>query len=179
MNIDIDWLRDIRKKVYSFLQKMNSKKDFSYFKYSYSGDLYDSNSKWGLGQLVFATKILYMIDKIKELEPAHRLNLTNAINSFQTRDGYYSDRTLFKEKKGGVILGILKGGKIFSFHEQIKRAETRQSFAAILSLNSKPDYPFLQIPYSKKEIERYLTKLDWQQPWDSGSHFSHLLFFQR
>lgn len=179
MNDDIDWLRDIRERVYSFIQKMNARKDFSYFKYSYSGDLYDSNIKWGLGQLVFATKILYMIDKIKELEPAHRLNLINAINSFQTKDGYCSDPTLFKANKRRVISGLLKGRKISSFHEQIKRAETRQSFAALLSLKSKPNYPFLQILYSKKGIDRYLTKLDWQQPWAAGSHFSHLLFFLR
>ena len=125
MNSGIDWLRDIKESVYSFIQEMNVKKDFSYFKYSYSGDLYDSNTKWGLGQLVFATKILYMIDKIKELAPAHRLNLINEINSFQTKDRYYTDRMIFKTNKRSIISGLLKGKKMSSFHEQIKRAETR------------------------------------------------------
>lgn len=177
MNSKIDWLRDIKESVYSFVQEMNVRKDFSYFKYSYSGDLYDSNTKWGLGQLVFAIKILYMINKIKELTPAHRLNLISEINSFQTKDGYCSDTMIFKPNKWRTISNFFKGRKMSSSHEQIKRAETRQSFAALFALNSKPNYPFLNIPYSKKGIERYLTKLDWRQPWAAGSHFSHLLFF--
>lgn len=176
MNLEIDWLMNIKERVYSFIQEMNANKDFSYFKYSYSGDLYDSNTKWGLGQLVFATKILYMIDKIKELDPNHRLNLINAINSFQTKDGYYTDATLFKPNTRSIV-GKLLGGKKDSYREEVKRAETRQSFAALLALDSKSSYPFLHIPYSKKGIERYLKKLDWTQPWAAGSHFSHLLFF--
>lgn len=177
MNLEIDWLTNIKESVYSFIQEMNVRKDFSYFKYSYSGDLYDSNTKWGLGQLVFATKILYMIGKIKELAPAHRLNLINEINSFQTKDRYYTDTMIFKTNKRSIISDLLKGRKMSSLHEQIKKAETRQSFAALFALNSKPNYPFLNIPYSKKGIEQYLTKLDWRQPWSAGSHFSHLLFF--
>ena len=87
MNLEIDWLTNIKESVYSFIQEMNVRKDFSYFKYSYSGDLYDSNNKWGLGQLVFATKILYMIDKIRNFNPIYRSNLINGINSFQIKDG--------------------------------------------------------------------------------------------
>lgn len=163
MNTETDWLRDIKETVYSLIQEMNVKGDFSYFKYSYSSDLYDLNTKWGLGQLVFATKILYMIDRIKELESTHRSNLINGINSFQTKDGYYSDTTIFKPNKRNIISDLLKGRNISSFNEQIKRAETRQSFAALFALDSKPTYPFLQIPYSKRGIDRYLTKLDWTQ----------------
>ena len=124
MNLEIDWLRDIKESVYSFIQEMNVRKDFSYFKYSYSGDLYDSNIKWGLGQLVFAAKILYMINKIKELTPAHRLILISEINSFQTKDGYCSDTMIFKPNKWRTISNFFKGRKISSSHEQIKRAET-------------------------------------------------------
>ena len=178
MNSKIDWLKDIKERTYSFIQDMNVRKDFSYFNYSYSGDLYDSNTKWGLGQQVFATKILCMIDKIKTLNPAYRLNLINSINSFQTKNGYYSDTTLFKPNmKKRIITKLFKKGQNSSFHEKIKRAETRQSFAALLALNSRSLYPFLHIPYSKKDIDRYLTTLDWTRPWGAGSHFSHLLFF--
>lgn len=150
MNTENDWLMDIREKVYSFIQVTNVRKDFSYFKYSYSGDLYDSNTNWGLGQLVFAAKILYMIDKIRNFNPAHRSNLINGINSFQIKDGYYSDTMIFKPNKWRTISNFFKREKISSSYEQIKRAETRQSFAALFALNSKPNYPFLNIPYSKK-----------------------------
>lgn len=178
MNSEIDWLEDIKDRIYSFIQDLNTKKDFSYFKYSYSGDLYDSNTKWGLGQLVFVTKIMYMISKIKNLNPPYRSNLISSINAFQTKDGYYTDTTLFKQNNiQRMISKLFKGRQSSSSHEKTKRAETRQSFAALLALNSKPIYPFLHIPYSEGGIDRYLATLDWTRPWDSGSHFSHLLFF--
>ena len=178
MASEIGWLTNIKERSYSFIQEMNARKDFSYFKYSYSGDLYDSNTKWGLAQLVFATKILYMIGMTKTLNPFYRSNLINAINSFQTKDGYYTDITLFKlNMKKRIITKLFKREQNPFFPEKIKRAETRQSFAALLALNSKPIYPFLNIPYSKGGIDRYLTTLDWTQPWAAGSHFSHLLFF--
>jgi len=170
-----NWLKSLRENICEFLEEMNVNKDFTYFKYSYSGDIYDYNVKWGLGQLVFATKILYMIDKMKDMNPDHRLNLINSINSFQTKDAYYSDTKIFKPKRN--ITNLFKTRKISFYYEQVKRAETRQSFAALLALDSKPKYPFLHIPYSKEGIESYLVELDWNQPWAAGSHFSHLLFF--
>ncbi len=175
MNGELSWLKSLKEETYSFIQEMNEGKDFSRFKYSYSGDLYDSTAKWGLGQLVFAAKILYMIDKLKSVRPIYKKNLANAINSFQTEDGYYTDSTLFKPGKG--LTAKLFKSRGLAAHEKIKRAETRQSFAALLSLNSLPRMPFAHIPYSKKGIGNYLKRLDWKKAWDAGSHFSHLLFF--
>lgn len=176
MDTEFEWLEDFTEQIFRFIQDMNVKKNFTYFKYSYSGDLFDKNTNWGLGQLVFATKILYMIDKIDSIDPIHKSNLINSINSFQDKDGYYSDKNLFSQNKKGLI-NFLKRQKTSLFTEKRRRAETRQSFAALLALNSKPCYPFLNIPYSIDGINCYLNELDWTQPWDAGSHFSYLIFF--
>ena len=174
---NLSWLRNLRENIYSFISRMNVNGDFTYFKYSYSGDLYGPNITWGLGQLVFATKILFMLDKTNDLTPAHRYNLINAINSFQTEDGYYSDTFIIKPSKRRIFLNRFRRTKSSFSYEALKRAETRQSFAALLALSSKPARPFLHIPKSEREIDQYLTKLDWKRPSGAASHFSHLLFF--
>lgn len=165
--------------VFGFLKQMNVKGDYTYFKYSLSGDLYDSSTKWGLGQLVFATKILHMINRFKKVDSVNKLNLINAIKSFQTEDGYYTDRVLFGEKKKTIFDRLLKRDEDDSYHQQVIRAETRQSFAALMTLGSKPQKPYAYLPYSEKGVNKYLSSLNWKEPWGAGSHFSHLLFFYR
>ena len=175
--MDSHWLENIKESVIFFINEMNEHKDFSYFRYSYSGDLFEQKKRWGLGQLVFGTKILYILDEIKILNKNHRINLINSINSFQNKDGYYTDTFIFKISKREKLYNLVKGKKIDPFYEKIKRAETRQSFAALSALDSRPLRPFLHIPYTKQDINSYLEKLNWKEPWDAGSHFSHLLFF--
>ncbi len=170
-------LKNLKEKVYPFLNEMNVNGDYSYFKYSYSGDLFDSRHHWGLGQLVFAAKILYMIDRVRYLSPLHLQNMVRSINSFQSKGGYYSDPLISGRKEKDRFSLPFRFGKTHSPREQIRRAETRQAFAALLCLGSKPDQPFSAVPDSRKGIGRYLGSLDWQNPWSAGSHFSHLVFF--
>jgi len=165
--------------IFGFLKKMNIKGDYTNFKYSLSGDLYDSSTKWGLGQLVFATKILHMIDVLKDIESVNKLNLVNAIYSFQRNDGTFTDTTLFGQKKKSILDKLMMKNDDDSYHEQIIRAETRQSFAALMTLGAIPIKPYTYLPYSEKEVNNYLSSLNWKEPWGAGSHFSHLLFFYK
>ena len=55
-------LYELKDKLLMFLQKMKGKN--GYYKYSLSGDLYDENIHWGLGNSVFALKLYYMIDAL-------------------------------------------------------------------------------------------------------------------
>jgi hypothetical protein len=175
----LKWLEEIKNKIFGFVLKM-SEKDFKYFRYSLSGDLYDPRTHWGLGQLVFATKILYMIDKLKDVDERKRENLSQAILSFQKSNGYIYDPLISKLTLKAKVKGFLRNGNFESLLNTLtKRAETRQVFAALFCLGAKPKMPFLHIPYTKKGIHKYLQSMDWRQPWASGSHFSHLLFFLR
>lgn len=171
------WLTNIKKSVISFLQDLNINRDYTFFKYSYSGDLQSPRDGWGLGQLVFAGKILYMLDEVKGLKPEHRDNLIAAIDSFWKTDGFYSDARLVKPSLKVVLGSFLKGRQPQPSYEQIRRAETRQTFAALIALNAKPRAAFMHVPDTQQEISKYLSSLDWTQPWAAGSHFSHLLFF--
>jgi hypothetical protein len=173
----LKWLEGIKNNLFRFILRTSEKK-FEYFRYSLSGDLYGPGVHWGLGQLVFATKILYMIDKLKDIDEEKRKNLGRAILSFQKSNGYIHDPFISKLTWRARVKGFLKNGNLESLlNTRVKRAETRQSFAALFCLGEKPKKPFLHIPYTKEAIHNYLQSLDWQQPWASGSHFSHLLFF--
>ena len=35
----------------------------------------------------------------------------------------------------------------------------------------------INIPLTEEKIFKFLSNLNWNQPWGAGSHFSHLLFF--
>lgn len=177
--MQLKWLKKMKNKIFRFVLRMNEK-NFGYFKYSLSGDLYGPRVHWGLGQLVFATKILYMIDKLNDVDEEKRENLIQAILSFQKPNGYIHDPFISKLTRRERVKKFLKNGDFESLlNTAVKRAETRQSYAALFSLGAKPKRPFLHIPYTKEGIRKYLKSMDWQQPWASGSHLSHLLFFLR
>lgn len=174
---ELNWLRNLKNNLSVFLERM-SENNFSYFKYSFSGDLVDSSKKWGLGNTVFATKILYIANLLDQVETAKRINLSKKILIFNDKKGYIFDpvitETTLKQK---FILYLQQSIK--NHIENIRRAETRQAFAALYLLNQKPKNIFPNIPYTKEGINNYLCSFDWRFPWDAGSHFSHLLFFLR
>ena len=174
----LDWVSGVREGVYAFLQAVGVE-DYYHFRYSLSGDLH-SPGRWGLANAVYATKILYVTDLLDRLTETERHNVYRKIVSFSRKDGYIYDPLLtkpsFKERiKQKVGRSQVDGQQI----EQTKRAETRQSFAALYLLGRKPNAPFLGIPYTEEKINDYLSSLDWQTPWGAASHFSHLLFFLR
>lgn len=173
----VDWLRDIDRRVFEFVLKMGNE-DFTYFKYSLSGDIYGSSKRWGLGQAVFATKILYMLNKMGEIEGYRKDNLSKFIRSFQRSNGYIYDPLISKIVSYPNFKRFLQERNLEGLRNiSVKRAETRQAFAALFCLSTAPEAPFLHIPYSEEKVERYLSSLGWKQPWSAGSHFSHLLFF--
>lgn len=174
---NIDWIKQLKKKVTDFLDNI-SEDSYRYIKYSFSGDIYSNSINWGLGQNVFMVKILYMLDILNSVNLEQKNNLTRNIKKFQDRDGYIADpliRKLITKKK---FLFFKDKSNEFEV-EKIRRAETRQSFSALNCMGEKPDKPFIHIPYSENEIDRFLSNFDWRYPWNAGSHFSHLLFFLR
>lgn len=180
---NIDWIFELKHKVPLFLEKLKCKRVLGFFHYSLSGDLYDENVRWGLGNTVFAAKIFYTIDIIDILPREDIDSMADFIKSFQKRDGSIYDplitRRVFLNKLSCIRHLDFKGLMDNVEVQQTRRAETRQSFSSLLLLKSPPNYSYLQIPYSFEEVGKYLNALDWAMPWGAGSHFSHLLFFYK
>ena len=182
----VRYFEGIKEGARNFLDGMNEG-NYRYVKYTFSGDLKGSDFKWGLGNYVFAVKVLYMTKLLEELDEEGRRNLYEGIIGFtEGEEGYIIDRWITGESLGRRVIrrvmrglglkGVGYGGGSLE-REKIWRAETRQAFCALFLLGRVPRYAFRGIPWSREGVEDYLEGLDWSHPWDAGSHLSHLLFF--
>jgi len=172
-------LEDFKKNTLYFLENQKSKKKDGYFKYSYSWDIYDEDDKRGLWSSIFASKIYYAINEIKNINPTYKKNWIKFINSFSEKKYWYIyDPLIFKKSK---LFNRLVCIKNFHFQNrngnEYKRAETRQARAALLCLWGKPKYPYKNIPSQKDWIIKYIKDLNRKNPRSAWSHISHLLFF--
>jgi hypothetical protein len=174
----IDWILKLKSNVQAFLDRLKSHTKRGFFHYSLSGDLYSESENWGLGNTVFAVKVYYTIDALDSLAANELEDISSFIKGFQKDDGGIYDPVISRKVP---LVKKLYAARNFDFSaiggQNIKRAETRQSFSALKLLKSRPDLPYLQIPYTIDQADKYLARLDWSKPYDAGSHFSHLLFF--
>lgn len=180
MFIEQRWLFELKDRIPNFLEKLYSQEKPGFFHYSLSGDLYNPNIKWGLGNTVFAVKIYYTLNLLGNLPWARKKAIIDFIKSFQKINGTIYDslirkKTFFRDK-----LLAIKNLDINNFlHQQTIRAETRQAISALKLLKTKPDFNYQKFPKTENQIKKYLNKLNWFKPWGAGSHFSHLIFFLR
>ena len=174
----VNEINKIKENIPYFLEKQQGKENKDYFKYSFSGDLWGEDMHWNVGASVFAAKIAYTIGMEKSDEIVQ--HALNHISSFQHSTGYiYDDRIRPQYNMKKTIKQLLHGKlPIFSNQEYI-RAESRQCFSALMMyevlLDSMPESEIV----NKNQMDCYLEKFDWNQPWGAGSHYSHMLFFQK
>jgi hypothetical protein len=171
-----DWLHSLRGEILRFLKKLRHPVVSGYYSFSPTGDIYDPEVlKWGLGNTVFAAKIYYMLD---DLQSANINEMAAFIRSFQSEDGYIHDPLIQSKSFFSRLLYAIRHRDFNNCTgRQNKIAETRQAFAALKCLGTRPSSPFMNIPLTKEKIARYIHSLNWAQPWSAGSHFSHLIFF--
>ena len=175
---DTDWVFELKKKVPAFLNRLKGTEKEAFFHYSLNGDLYPENKNWGLGNTVFAAQIYHTLDMVDSLPENETKSIIRFIKSFQKSDGSIYDPLVHRKVS---LLNRLYEAKNLDFSnfrgQRTRRAETRQSFTALQLLHSRPELPYLQIPYTCEEIDKYLSDLDWRKPYSASSHFSHLVFF--
>ena len=172
------WLRDLPAEVTRFMKHMRSKTVPGYYRYSYSGDLYDERTHWNLGAAVFALKIHYTLGTPFD---AHLGQICKYLLSFQNSRGFLYDPFVYRRSFFPNWRSALKiRRRLFFGNKEYIGAETRQSLCALHLYEVRPPrmlrYP---LPQNRRQIEQYLSRLAWNYPWSAGSHFSHLMFFYR
>ncbi len=173
--IDQNWIRELKPGIMKFVDSMQQN-NYSYINYSQTGDILDSSEHWGLANTVFAIKILYMVRALEDLPQTARDSMKSFIDSFAANKGYYYDPFV----SGLSLKQTLKGLLDKSANAKVidtRRAETRQTFAALHLLGEKPAQAFTDLPKTKDDVTRYLDQFNWSKPWNAASHFSHLVFF--
>lgn len=170
----MNWVFDLKKEVPKFLQQMQGEFGSGYYAYSYKNDLYNQTNKWNIGSAAFALKIYYTLSYKRNEEI---LAIGNHIKSFD-QGNYIYDNFVFKK---GFVRNLLSSIKNQNFSNvtniNYKRAEHRQCLSALNLYDLLPDEVYLPIPKSIPEVKKFLTNLNWSNPWTAGSHFSHLMFF--
>ena len=64
-------------------------------------------------------------------------------------------------------------------NDEYKRAESRQCYSALFMYDKLPQVVPLKEIIFKEKMKDYLQSFNWNEPWGAGSHYSHMLFFQR
>jgi len=147
-----NWIHQLKEKVPQFLGKLKGKKTAGFFHYSLSGDLYDENIKWGLGNTVFAVKIYYTLNLLDNLTAGEKREMVDFIKSFQQKDGTIYDPLIKKLTFWRDKLSSFKNLNFNNFfHQQTIRAETRQAISALSLLGEKPDIPYFDFPKTEKK----------------------------
>lgn len=166
----LETLRGVVNEVPGFLDKLRHPKNRKLYKFTLSCD---RQKDPGLASSVFAAKIHTILGSIFDT-----YELASHIKSFQIADGTIFDPWIQKKS--------FFNRWYYSLHNrdfnnamglQNKRAETRQSFAALRCLGLLPDIAYQPIIKTKKECLKYIHDLDWSKPWGAASHVSHLFFF--
>ena len=140
------------------------------YKFTLSGDFPKEPS---LASSVFAAKIHKMLGSNFDSQ-----ELVSHIKSFQIADGTIFDPWIQKQSLFNRWYYSLRYRDLNNITgEQNKRAETRQSFAALECLRHNSDRPYQPIIKTKEEHIKYIHSLDWSNPWGAASHISHLFFF--
>lgn len=172
---DIEPLHHLKEKVLQFVSQMKSGVVDGYYRYSYSGDLYDEKTHWNPAGSVFAIKIYYTLG----MQNNHDVDAAaNYIKTFKHKDGWIYDDLVFRKPILRNALTSLRRRNFSNLlNKNYKRAETRQCYSALMLYDKLPERANLLIPRTEEQVYDYLSSLVWNQPWDAASHFSHLMFF--
>lgn len=175
-----------RQGISSWLAQLATGLEQGRFRFCLDGDLTPTQGHQAQFTTCFAMKTAWQAGLWDVWTVERRAACIEFIRSFQTEDGWFVDPWLRKASRPGLVdvarfavnscRGRSQGLPIVGRDRMNVRAETRQSTSTLLMVNSAPRFP-LPNEYTKPdEARRFLTRLDWTQPWGAGSHLSHLLF---
>ncbi|MDH4138784.1 MAG: hypothetical protein OEW09_19035 [Anaerolineae bacterium] len=145
-----------------------------YFYYCQSGSKLTPSAKAGLGLSSLALKIAYQINCLDRLSESELRQWTDHIRAFQ-RWPWGRLAGLFEDK--AIIRVLDRQGGRNDYGIQVRRAETRQSCAALLGVGSHPRWSIRAIPRTKRQVIEYIDSLPWHLPWGAASQATHLVFF--
>jgi hypothetical protein len=167
------WLPGVTDAVWQWLMSLRVPGRPGWIRVSRRGGCLEPGERAGLGISCLALKTCWMLGLTPRL-PLHELRGWIAhIQSFQRSRGRFAG--FFEDRP--VLRVADRNLGWFRRNVAVRRAETRQACATLLSVGGAPCYPVSRLPRTPDEVREYLAALDWSRPWEAGSHAGHLLFF--
>lgn len=169
-----EWLIDATSQIYDYVISLNDPDNPGQIAFCKEGALFSPGKGCGLGASALAMKTLYQIRKWGMLETGLADDWVTHLQSFQSEENGLFEDPVLHPKADRATHPIAFWKKDI----KVRRAETRQAAAALLSAGSAPLYPVKGIPSTESEVKKHLGALPWDKnPWGAGSHTSHLVFF--
>lgn len=154
------------------------------FKYCLRGNLVSSKIDEGHFTSSFIIRAFIHLNKIEIIDKKDKEYFIATINHLQNNDGLITDKWLLSKIKFNLPehIAYLLGRRVKPIPIKIKKqkilfAETRQDLPILLALGKIPSKPIKVALKSKTAIKKFFNGLDWSNPWDAGSHFSHQIVF--
>lgn len=189
-----NWLSDLKINLPLFLKDLRKHNGFTF--YPVKKGLTKHGEDVELGMSCYALKIFYITNQWTNLEKKEQVDWVNFINSFQSTDknfpqNSYIDQAYLKEMKKFSPIKFLKDfvkrilnkyvdsnyTLLDEFLQNSIKAESKQAISSIYQVGYKNKKIYSEFPKDKKEINDYLSNLNWAFPWDAGAQFSNLCFF--
>lgn len=171
-----EWIRTVGDNVPRFLESVRGTENRAFFHYTQSGDL-RKKEDWGVFNSVCAARIFSILNRITGDD---RDRISGFILSFTHEDGSIYDPYVVRRYRICRLksaLASLDPAGLLPDETPVIRALTRSAFSGLYCMGSFPRKTDCLFPRTMDGIERYVRQLDWDNPWDAGSHFSALVLF--
>lgn len=167
------WCKQLEESIGQWLDSLHLAGSPGRVRLCREGSFFEPAASVGLGWSALALKISHQLSLWHRYDPAFVEAWAAHLRAFQVpRSRYFEDRAVLRvaDRKAGFWW--------FKRAYDVRRAESRQAAAALLSVGGAPAMPIPVLPPGARTAEEYLQRLPWDRyPWTAGSHASHLAFF--
>lgn len=187
-------IENLLEKVKEYIFEIQKVSDFE-FHFTNAG-ITDYGKKINLGPSCYALKIFYMLKIWDDLDNNKKNQWVNYINSYQVKNSdfpknsyidpgvinYYNSKKIRSSFVDLVKVG-LNTSKNFSFDlsktklTRAINAETKQAIATLADLGKDNEFKLENQFENSLEVDIYLDKLNWSNPWSAGGQFASLCVY--
>ena len=176
-----DWLKKANDTIPAWLEKISDAGMAGRFKFCVNGRT-RAGDKAALGFSCFALRIFYTIGLWDKLDSGKKSAWIKFLQSFQSVEGAFIDTPIlgncdsWKERLKRILLKR-KGHQGISQRQSVLNAETKQAIATLAQVGAQALYPFQDFPRHPHDLKKYLSGLDWTQPWSAGGQAAAVATF--
>tara|TARA_B100000029_G_scaffold91521_1_gene81470 strand:+ start:2057 stop:3259 length:1203 start_codon:yes stop_codon:yes gene_type:complete len=200
------WMLSLTQDINDWLKNLETGDGVGCYRFSTNHSTFNGNLNNGLGITCLVFKTLYILGLTDKGDASKNEEWIKRIKSFQNAtgrtSGFFEDPGLLSilDARESRFLNSVRINKymrntfilknvysaliyldtmfpLFERNIQIRRAETRQACATLMMLNTYPEISVKNIPNNSSEVKNFINDLDWETPYNAGSHAGHLLAF--